>query len=210
MNNVYLYVIELIRNQLLFSILFVGLFCLAPFALMGRLDDVFNKKYTKIVSILFTGMVSVFILVFVSFSQGKIEPYTCLKTVENFRGTDPSDYLIEEENNLKNHRISIQLAKKINANNYDELVKQEISIQDRIVFLKTRLEAYKRYPVITEFMVLAQLGKTYTIISENKQVQTNFKLELKTSSSENDYILNESCSLKITNIAQNQGYIVQR
>ena len=52
MNNVYLYVIELIRNQLLFSILFVGLFCLAPFALMGRLDDVFNKKYTKIVSIL--------------------------------------------------------------------------------------------------------------------------------------------------------------
>jgi len=147
---------------------------------------------------------------FISFKNAKLEPYTCLYKVENFRGYNPREAVAELEKEMSKLQLNIELAQKVQAKNLEDLFLEKEGIEKKIKEETEKFAKYDAFPQKTEFMVLAHLGDEYTLLSENKEVVRGFKLKTKENMTQDDNKFNQKCSVEISQLAQDQGYLVKK
>lgn len=204
MNDLYLMVVELIRNYMFQVIVVTGI-------VLGIISNlkVFDKIFNKVLIGSISTALGVAGLGFISFKKAKLEPYTCFYKVDNFRGYNPREFVAKLQIESKKLHISIDLARKVQAKNLQDLILESEAIEKRIKEETYNFADYDSFPQKTEFMVLAHLDDDYTLLSENKNVVTGFKLQTKEYLAQDDYKLNQKCSVEITRLAQEQGYLVK-
>lgn len=208
MNEVYLMVVELMRNHM-FSVMIVFFGLMGCFLGLCYKFKWFDRFSEQIVLGSISLTVALIGFTVISFKKATLEPYSCFYQIDNFRGYNPREYVSQLQKQSQDLQISIDLAKKIQAKNIDELILENGSIQKRIKEETNKFSEYDAFPKKTEFMVLANLSNSYTLLSENKNVITGFELKIKEYTYQNNYHFNQKCSVEITRLAQEQGYLVK-
>lgn len=202
MENINLMIIEILRNHI-WAMGFITLFtCIV-------IGAVFSKLSKSNLGILW-GFNIACCLIFsaiISMEKLSVPVKTCFSMVEQPFG-NPVKWKETLEQDLIRETKSLEIAHKFKATNLAELEKNITHIQNKIVEAEASIKEYNTIDK-KEYMVLAKISDTYTVMSQNGKVVSSFKFKLKKYGFEDNIQFNR-CSQEIVSVANNLDLFAQK